>query len=124
MRLRAGWVVMPLAMLAVTSCTTWSSELARWELTEEPTGDTVHVQAVYGGSSCTRFEEWQVQESESAVTVEAVIERSNASDCTANEVYESASLQLSEELDDRRLTGCLPERDDEECRDVVVQPTP
>lgn len=121
MRSRVAWLVGGIA-IAVTACSSWSSEPARWELTREADSDALHLRAVYGGSSCTRFEEWRVDESDTVVTVEAIVERLDTSECTADEVYEPATLRLGDELGDRRLTGCRPDERDEECRDLVAGP--
>lgn len=40
-----------LVVLAVlSSCTSWSDELAAWRLVDEPDGATLQVQAVFGGA--------------------------------------------------------------------------
>lgn len=110
------------ATVALVGCTSWSDESATWRLTDDPDEPTLQVQAVFGGSSCTRFKEWNVDETEEAVTIEAVIERSSSPECTADQVHEDATIRLDVPLGDRQLRGCEPERPDANCRGVVPQP--
>lgn len=113
-----------LIMVAVLSaaCSSSSVEQAPWVLTEEPSGSNLQVRAVFGGSSCTSFQEWRVTESSELVEIEAIYERSGGSECTADEVYEDERINLDEPLADRALEGCRPEASGADCRRVTTTP--
>lgn len=80
------------------------------------------MRAVYGGSSCTSFTEWRVDESAETVAIEALYERSGSVECTADEVYEDETISLDEPLADRVLEGCRPDRSEADCRRVATTP--
>lgn len=113
-----------LVIVAVLSaaCSSPSIEQAQWVLTEEPAGSDLQFRAVFGGSSCTSFQEWHVTESSDMVEIEALYERSGAADCTADEVYEDETISLDGPLADRVLEGCRPDRSEVDCRRVATAP--
>lgn len=96
-----------------------SDESVKWALTAEPDGATVPVRAEFGGSSCTEFHEWQIQESATKVEVQAFVRFSGAGDCSADLVTEPYTVRLTAPLGDRRLTGCDPENAQADCTTVT-----
>lgn len=113
-------------LVAVTavaaSCASSSVEHAPWVLTDQPTGSQLQIRAEYGGSSCTSFREWRVDESAEMVEVVALVERSGAEQCTADLVHEDVTIDLDAPIDGRTLHGCRPDRSDADCRRVGDQP--
>lgn len=118
--------VLALSIVAVlvAGCSSSSIEQAPWVLTEEPTGSDLQVQAVFGGSSCSSFEEWRVTESSDSVEIEALYKRSGARDCTADEILLYETISLDEPLGDRALVGCEPEVSSADCRRVTTDAVP
>lgn len=102
--------------------TRWSETTASWRLEAEPDGQVLLVRAEFGGSSCTRFVRWDVDESDDVVEIEAVVSRSDARECTADLVLERAQLTLDAPLGDRVLRGCEPTGGVGDCRRVVPGP--
>lgn len=113
--------VLVVAVLA-TACTSSSIQQAPWDLTEDPSGNELNVRAEFGGSSCTSFHEWRVTESSAAVQIEALYQRSDAAECTADLVFEDETILLDQPLDGRTLLGCRPDRSDADCRRVSTSP--
>ncbi len=102
----AGWLV----VLAATSCgETWTQDDSAWFVLDQPSATELVVETVFGGSSCTRFVEWAVEESTEAVDIRAVIERSDAPDCTADEVRVEERISFDAPLGTRELRGCQRE---------------
>jgi hypothetical protein len=118
-RLGRRFAVALIVVLLVVGCSTWTTEQAQWTLIEESTGEVLHVRAEFGGSSCTRFKQWQIEETLTSVEIVAVIERSDAEDCTTDLVSEEEIIKLDAPLGDRTLTGCRLEGE-RDCR--VVRP--
>lgn len=113
------YVIVALAFSALFGCgERWHPEDAPWRLLENPSDAPLEVEASFGGSSCTRFIEWRVDESQDEVDIRAVIERSNAEACTADEVLEETTIELDAPLGDRTLRGCRPDNLDVDCRFV------
>lgn len=102
--------------------TRWTETTAPWRLEAEPDGPVLLVRAEFGGSSCTRFVGWEVDESDAAVEIAAIVERSDARECTADLVLERAQLTLDAPLGDRVLRGCEPTGGVGDCRRVVPSP--
>jgi len=96
------------------------SRPVEWALTAEPDGSTVRVRAEFGGSSCTDFDEWQVEETSTEVEVTAVVTFSGAADCTADLVSEPYTVRLAVPLGNRRLVGCDPESAAANCATVAT----
>lgn len=94
-------------------------EQVRWRLTGQPNGTAVELPAEFGGSSCSEFERWTVEESGSTVEVRAFAKFSDAPDCTADQVFEPHTVRLADPLGDRRLAGCDPDNADAACTEVV-----
>ncbi|HSK24959.1 MAG TPA: PQQ-binding-like beta-propeller repeat protein [Egicoccus sp.] len=72
-------------------------------------GRTLVVSTFFGGvaSDCTRFERWEIGESDDEVEVRAMLwRRRGASSCTDEGVTEELTLRLDAPLGDRRLAGC------------------
>lgn len=93
-------------------------EAIEWRLAGEPQGSTVEVTAYFGGSSCTDFKEWTVDESSTEVEVRAIVTFSGAGDCTADMVGETKTVRLAEPLGSRRLAGCDPDDKQADCATV------
>jgi hypothetical protein len=119
--------VFPLLALAVTfaaGALVWTilqdddSTRVPWRLTAEPAGSTIELRAEFGGSSCSEFDRWRVDESASEVEIQATA-RFEDGDCTADEVFEPHTVLLDAPLDGRRLTGCLGSESNADCREVV-----
>lgn len=122
-RSRRLWLSLMLMATIGAGCgTTWSEEPAPWRLHSEPTDSTIRVWAEFGGSSCTRFVDWRLDESETTVSIQAVIERSDEEACTSDLVIIHETLQLERPLGSRTLTGCEPENEEQDCRMVVPGP--
>ena len=85
-----------------------------WQLSRVD-GNKLAVEAQFGGSSCTEFDQWQVEESDNEVTVLALVRFQDGA-CTDDLVYETGSVRLDAPLGDRRLTGCDPEDPDTACQ--------
>lgn len=88
-----------------------------WHLTEAPDEGDLSVEALYGGSVCTEFRRWEVEESSTSVVVHAIVFRATG-DCTDDLVGELHTVRLEEPLGDRPLLGCDPEDSSADCRDV------
>lgn len=115
---RAGLLLLA-AMLPVGACAGGThDEQVEWALVEEPVGEIFELQAEFGGSSCTEFKEWQVEESSTQVEVRAIVTFSGAGDCTADLVSQPYTLRLAEPLAERELLGCAPEDDVRDCTQV------
>lgn len=97
-----------------------SDRPVEWALTAEPDGKTIAVRAEFGGSSCTDFDEWQVEESSTEVEVTAVVSFSGAADCTADLVFEPFVVRLAAPLGNRRLVGCDPDDAKANCARVAT----
>ncbi|MGY6501416.1 MAG: hypothetical protein ACXIVQ_11070 [Acidimicrobiales bacterium] len=91
-------------------------------LVQEPSGRTLELQARFGGSSCTEFEGWVVEESPAEVDVRALITNSGDGDCTADLVSVSHTLHLSEPLGERELLGCAPDDVTRNCAELASAP--
>jgi hypothetical protein len=79
-------------------------------------GNELVVEAQFGGSSCTKFEEWQVEESDAEVRVRAMVRFTTDGACTDDLVVVEAVHQLAAPLGARTLTGCDPENEDAPCQ--------
>ena len=87
-----------------------------WKLTEV-SGNELAVEAQYGGSSCTEFDQWRVDESNAEVKLLAMVRFDDGDGaCTDDLVYETGSVRLDAPLGDRRLTGCDPTAPDAGCQ--------
>jgi len=89
-----------------------------WRLTAEPAGSTIELQAEFGGSSCSEFDRWRVDESASEVEIQATAHFEDG-DCTADLVFEAHTVVLDAPLGERRLTGCIGSDANPECREVA-----
>lgn len=92
--------------MAASCGETWEQEDGEWFLLEQSSPTILVVETVFGGSSCTRFVEWAVDESPEAVDIRAIIERSDAPDCTADQVRVDERISLDAPLETRELRGC------------------
>lgn len=111
-----------LAVLLAAGCGGGRTEKrVRWSLTAEPAGAALEVQAVFGGSSCSEFKDWDVKETDEEVDIRASALFEDG-DCTADEVYEPHAVTLDAPLGDRRLVGCDPGDDDADCTQVAPVP--
>ena len=124
-RLTAAGKPMAVAAFLVVSLSTacgggGSGRPVEWALTAEPDGSTVRVRAEFGGSSCTTFDEWKVEETSTEVEVTAVVTFSGAADCTADLVSEPYTVRLAVPLGNRRLVGCDPESAAANCATVAT----
>jgi len=82
-------------------------------------GQHLVVSTLFGGvaSGCSRFEGWEVNESEDSVEISVRLWRLSApSDCTDEGVVELLQVDLDRPLDDRELVGCGVD----DCRGTVV----
>jgi len=81
-----------------------------WVLEEiSPDGQQLTVSTEFGGeaSDCTRFEGWEVEESDDSGEIRARLwERRSPTDCTTELVVERFEVGLDESLGDRELVGC------------------
>jgi outer membrane protein assembly factor BamB len=85
-----------------------------------PDGRHLLASTFFGGvaSDCTRFEGWEVAESEEAVEIRARLWRRRApSGCTDDGAVELLQIDLDEPLGDRPLVGC----GQQDCRESVNQ---
>jgi hypothetical protein len=89
-----------------------------WRLTAEPSDSTMELRAEFGGSSCSEFDQWRVDESASEVEILATAQFEDG-DCTADEVFEAHTVVLDAPLAGRRLTGCLGSESNADCREVA-----
>ncbi|MEM9465548.1 MAG: PQQ-binding-like beta-propeller repeat protein [Actinomycetota bacterium] len=95
--------------LVLGACSDGSVGDADWSLEGmSPSGDRLVVAVPFGGvaSGCTRFEGWEVAESDTAVTVRARLWRRDGGDCTDELVVETLEVDLADPLGDRVLRGC------------------
>ncbi len=114
-------LVLLVAMLSAAACGEGGQDRqVEWALVEEPVGKTFRIRAEFGGSSCTDFKEWEVEESAGQVEVRAIVTFSGAEDCTADLVTEPYTLRLAEPLAERELLGCAPEDEDRDCTQGVT----
>ncbi len=77
------------------------------------------VSTLFGGvaSGCTRFEGWELTETEDAIEIKARLWRQRApSDCTSEGVVETLQVDLDRPLGDRELVGCGAD----DCRSTAV----
>ena len=90
----------------------------RWTLTSSPDRNRLELRAEYGGSSCSRFGSWTVDEADDEVAIRATafIE---GGDCTSDLVFEPHTVVLDQPLGDRRLVGCLGGDVNPDCRGVA-----
>ncbi len=118
---RNARLLLPVAILLATACGAGGEhdEQVVWALVEEPVGTTYELGAAFGGSSCTEFREWEVEEGSTEVEVRAIVTFSGEADCTADLVYEPYTLRLATPLGQRELLGCDPDDDDRDCTQVV-----
>ncbi len=107
------------AVVLTAGCGGPSDEAVEWTVIEKPDATTYQLRARFGGSSCTDFKEWQVEQTDEHVKVSAIVTFSGEADCTADEVFEPYTLRLSEPLGNRKLVGCDPPTADDDCSDVV-----
>ncbi|CAA9265334.1 MAG: hypothetical protein AVDCRST_MAG50-3106 [uncultured Acidimicrobiales bacterium] len=109
-------------LLHLVGCSGGSrAEPVEWAVIEEPNGTTYQLRARFGGSSCTEFEEWQVEETNARVEVQAIVTFTGGADdeCTADLVFEPHTLRLSAPLGSRELIGCDPPEDRRDCTEVI-----
>ena len=118
--LRLALLALGAATAAVGGCgDDGAREEVRWRLTAEPDGPRLELAAEFGGSSCTTFDEWAVDETDAQVEIRAVVVRSGG-DCTDDLVVEAHAVELEEDLGDRPLLGCEPGDDlDADCLAVA-----
>lgn len=90
-----------------------------WALPREADGRSIQVVAEYGGSTCTRFDRWEVDEAADAVEVRAYVEFELGA-CTDDLVGTPHTVELEEPLGDRPLSGCNPRNERADCS--VVSP--
>lgn len=113
-------VLLAAATLSAAACGRGAhDEQVEWAIVEEPVGDTYELRARFGGSSCTEFKEWKVDQSPTEVEVQAIVTFSGAGECTADEVYEPYTLRLEEPLGNRELLGCAPDDERTDCAQVI-----
>ena len=86
----------------------------QWQLSNV-NGNELAVEAQFGGSSCTEFDQWQAEESATEVNVLALVHFFDGG-CTDDLVYETGTVRLDAPLGDRRLTGCDPTAPDAACQ--------
>jgi hypothetical protein len=85
-----------------------SKEEVPWRLLSDPGHTDLEIEAEFGGGSCTEFESWAVDQTETRVEVLAVIVRSDDDGCTDDLVVERLTVELDAPLGDRPLLGCDP----------------
>ena len=77
-----------------------------WVLTDEPSGNTVHLEVAIG-NSCKSLDRINVYESPTVVNLEAYV-RGGDDNCEDILKIERRDVQLAQPLGDRRLEGCDP----------------
>ena len=93
------YVMVTLVCVALLACgERWAREDASWRVIDDSASPFLEVEASFGGSSCTRFVEWRVDESQDEVDIRALIERSDDEACTADEVLEATTIELDAPL--------------------------
>ncbi len=92
-----------------------------WHLTAAPDGAELVLRAQFGGSSCTDFRDWRVDEADDEVRIEARV-HVEPGDCTSDLVFEDHTVTLEEPLGERRLTGCAPDDPSVDCSTVTPSP--
>ena len=88
-----------------------------------PDGQHLLVSTLFGGvaSGCTRFDGWEVEETDNVVEITARLWRRRApSDCTDEGVVELLQVDLDAPLGDRVLVGC----GQDDCRATVTEDSP
>lgn len=100
-----GVLIIAMALLA-TGCSA-SVQAHDWGLTEVE-GTRLTLIIVVGSSSCDRFREVTVAESDTTVEITALVTESRkfGMGCTADLTMSTADVELSEPLGERVLVGC------------------
>lgn len=86
-----------------------------WHVTETTRENVFEVEALYGGSSCSEFRRWDVEESATSVRVEAIVEYTDVEVCTDDLLSEMHTVRLAEPLAERDLLGCDPDDETADC---------
>jgi hypothetical protein len=82
-----------------------------------------------GSSSCSSFDRLDLDETDDDVTITAYVNSTGDQDCTADDTWQSAPVELSTSLGNRNLLGCTApengnrspdlEHDDVDCRSLI-----
>lgn len=77
-------------------------------LAEAASGRTLSLVVRVGSSSCNEFQDIEVTESADSVRLDATVSYgAGIGDCTADDSVAATSVELEDDLGDRRLTGCV-----------------
>ncbi len=104
------------AALIVSSCglfSAWTSKAHDWALTALDDNSLALVVAV-GSSNCDRFEQVEVAETDTEVTITAVVSQKEArhgifgAGCNADLNIETVEIVLEQPLGTKSLSGCAP----------------
>jgi hypothetical protein len=102
--LRVGSVISAFSyFVLIAGCGSDSSQ-TDWVLTEEPDGNTLHLNVAIGGS-CDAFDDLDVNESPELINIQAYYQESG-SGCTDDLRWEEHEVKLDRPLGERRLEGC------------------
>jgi hypothetical protein len=81
-----------------------------WNLAQAALGRTLSLVVRVGSSSCNEFRDIEVTESADSVRLDATVSHgAGIGDCTADDSVAETSVELEDDLGDRRLTGCRPD---------------
>jgi hypothetical protein len=81
-----------------------------WNLAEAASGRTLSLVVRVGSRSCNEFGDIEVTESADSVRLDATVSYgAGIGDCTADDSVAETSVELEDDLGDRRLTGCRPD---------------
>jgi hypothetical protein len=81
-----------------------------WNLAEPASGRTLSLIVRVGSSSCNEFQDVEVTESADSVRLDAMVSYgAGIGDCTADDSVAETSVELDDDLGDRRPTGCRPD---------------
>jgi hypothetical protein len=103
-------VLVVLVTLAGPGCgSDTDTVVSPWNLTEEPSGRQLSLLVRVGSGSCNEFDDVEVVESESTVSVDAKVDYyTGEDDCTADDSFVETTVELERPLGDRSLEGCRP----------------
>lgn len=99
--------------LVVSSCSAWVEGAHDWALTGVD-GNILNVVVAVGSGSCDRFEAIEVSETQTEVSITAVVSEKEpgsglfTTGCTADMGFEHVEVVLERRLGERTLTGCAP----------------
>jgi hypothetical protein len=80
-----------------------------WRLVDVQPSNVLVIEVAVGSSSCNEFEGVTVEETAAEVEIRAVVGVDAGADiCTDDLVIGREEIRLTDPLDDRELTGCMP----------------